>query len=129
MSLSTVAQLLTLCGLAFLIWVTRSYFPSYVKKKAENLATKEDLAVLTNIAERIRDQLSRANLVHRVQFEAEFRYYEKVWDATHRLFQWFVRMNPRSGGPALPATEETFKKFLEAHNNVLRFALALGRCR
>ena len=62
------------------------YLRNYVRKKAENLARKEDLKDLTDIVERVRAQFERANLVHRVQFEAEFRVCQDLWrDANKAL--------------------------------------------
>jgi hypothetical protein len=55
------------------------YLRKYIGAKAENLAQKEDLRALTDIVEGVRAQFERANLVHRVQFEAEFRACQDVW--------------------------------------------------
>jgi len=44
---------MVLCGL-----LVKSYLPAYVKTKAKNLATKEDISEITNSVERIRAAIS-----------------------------------------------------------------------
>jgi len=66
------------------------YLRHYVGAKAKNLAEKEDLKDLTRIVERVRSQFERANLVHRVQFEAEFRVCQDLWRDAHSTFREFV---------------------------------------
>ena len=68
------------------------YLRNYVGAKAENLAQKEDLRALTDIVEGVRAQFERANLVHRVQFEAEFRACQNVWREANNTHQEFVRL-------------------------------------
>jgi hypothetical protein len=43
---------LLLIGVAVLVW--RSFLPAYLGKKGENLATKEDIAAITNEVERVK---------------------------------------------------------------------------
>src|SRR5262245_13021112 len=47
-------SLLVLIALGVLGLVIRSFFPIYMGKKAENLATKEDIAAITNEVERVK---------------------------------------------------------------------------
>src|SRR5947199_8883829 len=78
------------------------FLRKYRGAKAENLAQKEDLRALTDIVEGVRAQFERANVVHRVQFEAEFRACQDVWregDNTHREF---VRLFPVAFGKPTP---------------------------
>jgi hypothetical protein len=99
------------------------YFRTYIAKKAENLAQKEDLRHLTHIVEHVRAQFERANVVHRVQFEAEFRASQDLWHVTHNMFREFVRLFPLSAGA--PA-EGQRKKFIDAQ---LAFANTLEECK
>src|SRR5438477_13195707 len=46
--------LLVFIVLGVLALFIRSFFPSYMGKKAENLATKEDIAAITNEVERVK---------------------------------------------------------------------------
>jgi hypothetical protein len=79
-----------LAAIGFSVW----YLRNYIGAKAKNLAQKEDLEDLTNIVERVRTQFERANLVHRVQFEAEFRACQDVWREANNTHQEFVRLFP-----------------------------------
>lgn len=49
-----IIALTVLCGLLFKV-----YLPAYIKTKAKNLATKEDIAEITNCVERVRAAISR----------------------------------------------------------------------
>ena len=73
-----------------------------VGAKAENLAQKEDLRALTDIVEGVRAQFERANLVHRVQFEAEFRACQDVWREANNTHREFVRLYPVAFGKPTP---------------------------
>src|SRR6266481_2539680 len=84
-------QLLVILAAIGLSWW---YLRNYIGAKAKNLAQKEDLEGLTNIVERVRTQFERANLVHRVQFEAEFRTCQDVWREANNTHQEFVRLFP-----------------------------------
>jgi len=74
------------------------YLRKYIGAKAENLAQKEDLRVLTDTVEGVRAQFERANLVHRVQFEAEFRACQDVWREAINTHREFVRLFPVAFG-------------------------------
>jgi hypothetical protein len=100
-----------LIGLGCAVYALRGYIGGKVK----NLADKEDIERLTQITEGVRSTSQKHAVVHCVQFEAEFRHYEKVWDATHKMFKSFVQMNPRVREPILAPKQETFNTFLAAH--------------
>src|SRR4029077_5059240 len=78
------------------------YLRKYIGAKAENLAQKEDLRALTDIVEGVRAQFERANLVHRVQFEAEFRACQNVWREANNTHREFVRLFPVAFGKPTP---------------------------
>ena len=80
----------------------------YIGVKAENLAQKEDLRDLTDIVERVRAQFETANLVHRVQFEAEFRACQDVWRHAHNTHREFVRLFPLAFGKPTPLQRGAF---------------------
>jgi len=71
---------------------------NYVKKKAKNLADKEDLKDLTLIVQKVKIGFQKVLATHRVQFEAEFRYYEDVWCAARTLHKAFVKLLPLLAG-------------------------------
>ena len=100
---SAILNLFTLLVVTGIALFLRSYLPSYLEKKGENLATKEDVEEITDKVERVRSQyitdieILRSDLgmrahVHKLQFEREFDILSQVWDklidlsvATHGL--------------------------------------------
>jgi len=65
-----------LCGLLF-----KAYLPAYVKTKAKNLATKEDIAEITNQVERVRAAISQETAL----LEKRREVYERIADSL-RIF-------------------------------------------
>jgi len=84
-------KLLVILAAIALSWF---FLRRYIGAKAENLAQKEDLRDLTDIVERVRTQFERANLVHKVQFEAEFKACQDVWREANNTHREFVRLFP-----------------------------------
>jgi hypothetical protein len=75
--------------LVVFFWI-RHALPAYLAEKGKNLASKEDVEVLTRKVEAVRAQhlgelerlrfdLARASVVHKAQYETEFRVYEEIW--------------------------------------------------
>ena len=56
MDILGILNILALAGFVITGLILRSYFPKYVEKKAENLATKEDIGEITSIVESIRKE-------------------------------------------------------------------------
>ncbi len=65
-------------------WLLRSYFGSYAKKKAENLATKQDIGEITRTVEEVKSnlatslelikwELGKKATIHRLAAESEFK--------------------------------------------------------
>jgi hypothetical protein len=97
----------TLSLLAFLIigWFVKSYFPTYLQKKAENLATKEDIGHLTDAVESIkakyatdlevlRAELVKSNQVQQIQFKTEFDTYVEIMAKIVRLQSATLSLRP-----------------------------------
>ena len=91
----------------------------YLREKLKNLAQKEDLQDLTKIVEGVRSQFERVNLVHRVQFEAEFRVCQDVWRIAHDTHREFVRLFPIAVGPPEEGQREKFVNAQLAFTNAL----------
>ncbi len=70
------ATLSILCGL-----LVKSYLPAYVKEKATNLATKEDIADITSRVERVRTAISQEAAL----LEKRREVYERITNAL-RIF-------------------------------------------
>jgi hypothetical protein len=71
------------------IW-SRYFLRPYLVEKGKNLASKEDIEELTRKVEgikaqhsleleRLRSELGRASLIHKAQYETEFRAYKEIW--------------------------------------------------
>jgi hypothetical protein len=95
------------------------FLRKYIGAKAENLAQKEDLRALTDIVEGVRAQFERANLVHRVQFEAEFRACQDVWREANNTHREFVRLYPVAFGKPTPLQRGKFINAQQAFADAL----------
>lgn len=78
-----ILNVLVIVALGIVAYFIRSYFPSYLKKKAENLATKEDIGEITKSVEAIRHEYSvnleslKASIgsklyIHQIRYQNEF---------------------------------------------------------
>ena len=110
-SIFDISQIGLVLGVAWLIYGVQKSIPAYLAEKGKNLATKEDLKRLTEIAERIRSQFSQANTVHKVQFEAEFQAYQALWSAAHDAFVAHLRWQSLT----FQTGEVEFQAFAAAH--------------
>ncbi|HDY7722493.1 TPA: hypothetical protein RQK05_004567 [Vibrio vulnificus] len=50
------SSILSVISLVIVGWFTKSYFPSYMKEKGKNTATKEDIEEITKIAEWVKQR-------------------------------------------------------------------------
>jgi methionyl-tRNA synthetase len=110
MSIYDISQIGLVLSVAWLIYVVQKSVPAYLAQKGKNLATKEDLKPLTEIAERIRSHFSQANTVHKVQFEAEFQAYQALWSAAHSAVVAHIRWYSLTS----QTTNADFEKFCVA---------------
>jgi hypothetical protein len=95
------------------------YLRKYIGAKAENLAQKEDLRALTDVVEGVRAQFARGNLVHRVQFEAEFRACQDVWLQANNTHREFVRLFPLAFDKPTPLQRGKFTNAQQAFSDAL----------
>lgn len=109
MEVRDVILLLNVVAIFCFAYFIRVYIPHYLKRKGENLAQKEDIEALTAIVQRVETQFDKAKLVHRVQFEAEFRYYERVWRAADAVNASLCRVYQVY--PMHEVTDELIKEF------------------
>jgi hypothetical protein len=115
-----ISQTGLVLGVGWIAYVVSKSLPAYLAEKGKNLATKEDIHRLTEIAERIRSQFSQVNTVHRVQFEAEFQAYQALWSAAHDTVVAHIRWQ----SIAFETTTEKLEAFAIAH---VAFANAVKR--
>jgi len=68
--------------LAILVgFLVKAYLPSYVREKGKNLATKEDIAEITRLVERVRAEISNESVL----IEKRREVYERISDSL-RIF-------------------------------------------
>jgi hypothetical protein len=103
-----VAQLLAVAGFALLVW---RYLPKYVEKKAENLATKEDIAEITAMSEQAKVPYVEALERLRMDLQREESH------LTNRQ-QMYVQLAESAAAVFLGGrkiTDEDNSRFLSAH--------------
>lgn len=77
-------------------WIAKSYFDSYLRKKGENLATREDVEKITRIVEGVKSEVSvqlelvkwelgKKAIVHRLAAEKEFEALAEIGKALYDL--------------------------------------------
>lgn len=91
-SVLTVLNVLILLGLIIIGWLIKSYIPSYLNKKAENFATKEDFRellemekVTTKEIELIRGKISTEVWVDQRRWDLKRELYSKLLEVFHEL--------------------------------------------
>lgn len=66
-----LSLLIFLCIVGFGIFI-KFYVPAYLKKKAENLATKEDIAEVTRQIELVKGKIGSQLYIHQTRYQNEF---------------------------------------------------------
>ena len=93
--LSSILNIALIVVIVIVFYFFKNYFPAYLKEKAKNLATKEDLKEITNQVESIRHsyssdletlkaQLGSQLFVHQTRYQNEF---EILKDLSEKLIQ------------------------------------------
>ena len=89
-TLNLILSVVAILGVAIIALLWKTYLPSYLKKKAEQLATKEDIGEITEQVkkvetkysselEKLRSDLERKTHVSTSQFTLEFETYQEIW--------------------------------------------------
>src|SRR5438445_7369720 len=105
MTYTTILDLVVLVVIVTAAMWMRYALPAYLAEKGKNLASKEDLEELTRKVEGVRTQylselerlrfdLGRASLVHKAQYETEFRVYEEIWQRVIDVQRTVVALRP-----------------------------------
>lgn len=79
----SIFETVLVIGVPLLVWLVCFAAPKYIEERVKGLAQKADLKDIREITERIRSQFDRGNVVHQVQFEAEFKSYQEIYLAAH----------------------------------------------
>jgi hypothetical protein len=86
-------------------WFARSYFESYLRKKGENLATKEDVAEITRKVEEVKSevsvklellkwQLGKKATIHKLAAEKEFEALTEIGAALYTMKMATISLRP-----------------------------------
>jgi hypothetical protein len=92
---------------------------SYAREKGKNLATKEDIAEITQKVESIKTDLAGKQHFSRLRYEREIELYREIWTLVHQFylksvlaFGWKIPSNPVSEISEMP-TKESWQKSRE----------------
>lgn len=105
MTSPTIWELAPLALIALAVIWARYFIRPYLVEKGKNLASKEDIEELTRKVEgikaqysldleRLRFELARASLIHKAQYETEFRVYEEIWQRLIDVSRTVVALRP-----------------------------------
>jgi len=94
---------------------------SYLRKRAKNLATKQDVGEITAQIESIRTQYAKQSLVHKLSFEKEFDILSELWETWVDLRNAAQSLRPMFDRVDLQETDEERKqkrlqRFSESYN-------------
>lgn len=85
-------NLFVLFGILVIVWLVKSWIPKYLKKKAENFATKEDFQkilelekITTREIESIRGQISTGTWIDQRRWDLKRELYSKLLEVFHEL--------------------------------------------
>lgn len=101
----TTGDILILAAIGIAVLLMRSFLPSYLSEKGKSLATREDIAELTEKVEsvktayateleRVRHSLARSDVYHRAQYEAEFGAYREIWEQLVPVHRAVLALRP-----------------------------------
>ncbi len=113
-----IAEIIILVAIGFFI---RSYLPAYFEEKGKNLATKEDIAEITDKIEAVRAQYAVRSHMNTLTFEKEFEILSEVWSTLVDLKSAAQGLRPMLDhvDPNEPADERKRKrlqKFAESYS-------------
>lgn len=116
-TIAFISNIATLIAVAIIGVILKQHLPSYLKEKGKNLATKEDIAEITDKVERVKTQYAsdieklKSDLQNQTQLVERKR---EVYDNLGKSLGIFV-----SGRPS---TEDQKKNFLEAYSQTWLWA-------
>ncbi|HEU0143434.1 MAG TPA: hypothetical protein VFQ47_01495 [Nitrososphaera sp.] len=115
---------LTFVIASIITWIARSYLDSYVRKKGENLATKEDIEEITRKVEGVKSEVSvklelikwelgKKATIHRLAAEKEFEALAEIGKALYELQSATSSLRPQMDmvGPNEPIIERHNRRY------------------
>lgn len=112
---------LTLIGVLF--FIINHFSTSYLKKKGENLATKEDIRAITEGIESVKASYNALLSVRKMRNETEFQTLKKISQEVYSLTGVLVKFHPSISALALvgQSKEVTQGHLQELHDQVVSF--------
>jgi len=128
-----IGEILILIGMFVLGLYVKNFFPSYMGKKGENLATKEDIAEITRRTEDVqRDFKERFELFSSdVQFKYDF-FYKQYSELYCKLYSIIIQSEyvrlffEKNDGTVLPFDEEPFIEMSKNHRQNQKIEIKQG---
>ena len=112
--METVSLILQITVVSLLALIYKKYLASYLSKKGENLATKEDIAIITDKIESVKSVYERRNLkfdyFHRKQAKVLGEIYSLLVDAVDAMYDMTVPIRFSNGKTNQQRMEEANKK-------------------
>lgn len=108
--MSTLILISNLIILAIIILLAKYYFPSYLRKKGENLATKEDIEEITQKVESVKAALGSQLYIHQVRYEKEFEILSDLAEKLVELKYSALGLRPEADSYDPDETEEERKR-------------------
>jgi hypothetical protein len=98
--------------LTIVLSIGGAWIISYVREKGKNLATKEDIAEITQKVESIKTDLAGKQHFSRLRYEREIELYREIWTLVHQFylkpvlaFGWKIPSNQASEISEKPTRE------------------------
>jgi hypothetical protein len=82
--------------LTIILSIGGAWLISYVRQKGKNLATKEDVAKITQIQEEIRTELANHSHFSRARYDHEVEIYKDLWPKLIEFYRTSYLLDPRS---------------------------------
>lgn len=114
--MNEIILLLQLLTIGVIAWLSRSFFPKYFEKKAENLATKEDIEEITKKVESVKADVSRTQSVFQAKYQLK---HDACLVALGLVDAHFSHTLVNPGGPAATRQYATAKEARECHNKLI----------
>lgn len=118
------ANILLVLTVMIIAGFKRFYFPEYLKEKGKNLATKEDVEVITKKIESVKGAIGSQLYIHQMRYQNEFNILKDLAEKLVELRDSALSLRPVVSS-AEANTEEGKKKFInhyyEAMKNLYKF--------
>jgi len=116
-------DIVVLVFIGVVVLLLREFFPSYFKKKGENLATKEDIEEITKKMEGIKASMGSQLFVHQTRYQNEFNILMDLSEKLIELRDSALRLRPIIDqiNPGQTEDERKQERLKQYHTAALEF--------